>query len=255
MHTKTSTPQTPQTTITFTSDEYQLHGTLHRPQGIGPFPLVIGCHGLMATGDSPKQIALAQGLSDLGMAYFRFDHRGCGKSTGELHTATTFAGRCEDLKRAAHMLLDLSDLRRPLGLFGSSFGGAVCLGCASELGAAAIVTLAAPIASSGIASAAVGDLLSSEPYPGALNRSALAFDLSEYVAAISHLLIIHGSGDEVVPFDNAVCIHAAAQDPKELLELTGGDHRISDPNHQRRFLASAAKWFGTNCQVAPGGST
>jgi dipeptidyl aminopeptidase/acylaminoacyl peptidase len=254
MHTASPAPRATQTTITFASGAYRLHGTLHRPPGAGPFPLVVGCHGLLASGDSPKQIALAQRLTELGIAYFRFDHRGCGLSAGELHTATTFAGRCRDLENAAHMLLDLPHLRRPLGLFGSSYGGAVCLACARDLGAAAIVTLAAPIASGGIASVAVADLLSSEPYPGALDRKALGFDLSERVAALSHLLIIHGSDDDVVPFDNAVRIHAAARAPKRLLALPDGDHRVSDPEHQRRFLASAAKWFETHCQAAPGGS-
>jgi alpha-beta hydrolase superfamily lysophospholipase len=256
MHTKSHSPQASQTatnattttTITFTSGEYRLHGILHRPAGPGPFPLVIGCHGLLATGDSPKQLALAGRMTDTGWAYFRFDHRGCGHSSGDLHTATTFAGRCQDLKMAARMLLALPDLEPPLGLFGSSFGGAVCLACAGDIEAAAIVTLAAPMASAGIDAATIEDLLSPEPYPGALNRAALKFDLSQQVAALSHLLVIHGSEDDVVPFDNAVRIHAAAKAPKALLELQGGDHRISDPRHQERFLAESVKWYENNCQ-------
>ena len=146
MHTRKSMSAATQTRITFTSGEYQLNGSLHRPPGAGPCPLVIGCHGLMATAASPKQMALADRLSTLGIAYFRFDHRGCGSSEGDLHTATSFAGRCEDLKSAARTLLGRPELRRPLGLFGSSFGGAVCLDCAPALKPAAMVTLAAPIA-------------------------------------------------------------------------------------------------------------
>lgn len=243
MHTRKSRSAATQTRITFTSGEYQLNGTLHRPPGPGPFPLVIGCHGLMATGDSPKQIALAGRLSDLGIAYFRFDHRGCGNSEGDLHTATTFEGRCEDLKSAVRMLLNRTDLRRPLGFFGSSFGGAVCLGCALALKPAAIVTLAAPIDSTSIAAEAVNDLLITEPYPGALDRDALHFDLTHYLSGISHLLVIHGSADDVVPVDNAIRIHAAVQAPTKLLKLKGGDHRVSNAEHQELFLNSAREWF------------
>ncbi|MEJ2642845.1 MAG: alpha/beta hydrolase [Desulfosarcinaceae bacterium] len=245
MHTRISTPPSTQIPIAVTCGDYLLSGVLHLPPGAGPVPLIVGCHGLLSTGNSPKQIVLADRCAGQGLAYFRFDHRGCGASEGDLHAATTFAGRSQDLLCVVEMLLERSDLRRPLGLFGSSFGGAVCLGCASDLAPAAVATLAAPIASAGIATEAVQDLLATEPYPGALNRSALEFDLGPRVAAISHLLVIHGSEDEVVPFDNAVRIHAAALSPKKLLELPGGDHRISGPAHQQTFLASALDWFRT----------
>jgi uncharacterized protein len=246
MHTRIPTPPSTQIPITFTSGVYRLSGVLHLPPGPGPFPLIVGCHGLLSTGDSPKQIVLAERSVVHGQAYFRFDHRGCGASAGGLHTATTFAGRCQDLMSAVRMLLGRPDLRRPLGLFGSSFGGAVCLGCAPDLAPAAVVTLAAPIASAGIAAEAVHELLDSEPYPGALNRADLKFDLNPKTTAVSHLLIVHGTKDEVVPFDNAVRIHAAAQAPKQLLKLSGSDHRVSDPAHQREFLDGAVDWFHTH---------
>jgi alpha-beta hydrolase superfamily lysophospholipase len=245
MLTKTTTPPATQIPITAASSDYRLHGVLHRPAGPGPFPLVIGCHGLLSTGDSPKQIALAERSIAHDLAYFRFDHRGCGASAGEFHAASTFAGRCQDLISVARLLLNRPDLRRPLGLFGSSFGGAVCLGCVPDLAPAAVVTLAAPIASSSIASEAVQDLLATEPRPGALNRDGLKFDLSATTPAASHLLVIHGTKDDVVPFENAIRIHAAAQTPKELLKLSGGDHRVSDPNHQHQFLESTVGWFAS----------
>ncbi|MBR9980379.1 MAG: damage-inducible protein CinA, partial [Desulfatitalea sp.] len=59
------------------SDGHRLTGTLHLPDVERP-PVVIGCHGLLADRRSPKQIALASALGRLGIAYLRFDHRGCG---------------------------------------------------------------------------------------------------------------------------------------------------------------------------------
>jgi alpha-beta hydrolase superfamily lysophospholipase len=251
MHTKTPPPPSTQIAVPFTSGAYRLHGTLHRPAGYGPFSLVIGSHGLLATGDSAKQIALADLLARQGIAYFRFDHRGCGRSAGDLHTATTFKGRCQDLTNAARKLLQRSDLRRPLALFGSSFGGAVCLGCAQTLNAAAIVTLAAPIASEGIDAAAIEDLIAAQPYPGALDREGLRFDLSTEVKALSNLMIVHGTADRVVPFDNAVRLHAAARKPKMLLELPGGDHRISDQQHWQLLLDGASEWIKAAVRQGP----
>ncbi len=84
--------------ISFHSDGLILKGTLHLPTVDHP-PVVIGSHGLYSNQDSPKQIALARACNTLGMAYFRFDHRGCGSSQGEFDPVTSLAARCTDLKR------------------------------------------------------------------------------------------------------------------------------------------------------------
>ena len=55
--------------IYFGSDEYQLRGVLHLPAEKNP-PTVIGSHGLLSTGDSPKQIALAESLHGPGYCLF-----------------------------------------------------------------------------------------------------------------------------------------------------------------------------------------
>ena len=62
-----------------------------------PAPLVVGCHGLLSDRRSPKQTALAGACQRQGMAYFRFDHRGCGESEGRLEEHTTLEARCSDL--------------------------------------------------------------------------------------------------------------------------------------------------------------
>ncbi len=82
--------------IHFISDSLRLCGILHLPLQKNP-PVVIGSHGLLSSGNSPKQIALAQICNARGIAYFRFDHRGCGKSEGDFASVTTFKGRCTDL--------------------------------------------------------------------------------------------------------------------------------------------------------------
>jgi hypothetical protein len=69
--------------ISFLSDNFLLRGILHIP-AVEKGPVIIGSHGLLSSGNSPKQIALARRCNDFGIAFFRFDHRGCGKSKGFL---------------------------------------------------------------------------------------------------------------------------------------------------------------------------
>ncbi len=68
--------------ISFFSDGFKLKGYLHLPSTNRP-PVVIGSHGLYSSSSSPKQIALADQCNRFGIAYFRFDHRGCGGSEGK----------------------------------------------------------------------------------------------------------------------------------------------------------------------------
>jgi alpha-beta hydrolase superfamily lysophospholipase len=213
--------------ITFQSEIFTLKGTLHLPNAQRP-PLVIGCHGLMSTGDSPKQIALANQCNHAGIAYFRFDHRGCGESDGVLETDTSLQGRCNDLSSALQAISSLDITGEGIGLFGSSMGGAVCLAFAGTQHVESVVTVAALYQSGGI-----------------INNPAmnLFFDLSEYLSKIQNILIFHGDQDEVVPLSHAETIYAHAQDPKKLIILKDGDHRMSKKSHQEAFVREAAGWF------------
>jgi alpha-beta hydrolase superfamily lysophospholipase len=89
--------------IHFLSDGYLLRGTLHLPPNACP-PVVIGSHGLLSDSDSPKQRQLAEQCNRIGLAYFRFDHRGCGKSQGYFGEVTSLDARANDLKDAIEMV-------------------------------------------------------------------------------------------------------------------------------------------------------
>ncbi|MGD9017875.1 MAG: damage-inducible protein CinA, partial [Desulfobacterales bacterium] len=78
--------------IAFPADGHRLMGVLHLPAG-DPVGTVIGSHGLFSSGASPKQLELAHWCNRSRMAYFRFDHRGCGSSSGDFDTVTSLAGR------------------------------------------------------------------------------------------------------------------------------------------------------------------
>lgn len=228
-----------QETLFFEADGLVLHGILHLPENQHP-PLVVGAHGLLSTGESPKQQALADGCNRLGIAYFRFDHRGCGKSQGVFSEVTTFEGRCRDLAAAIAMLAGRPRLGPVSGLFGSSLGGAAVLAVAPDHDIRAVVTLAAPVRSSAVRTALHRRR---EPALAGIRQGRIDFDISARLPAIHHVLVCHGDADEVVDYENALEIYKSAREPKKLLRLEGADHPISAPKHQKAFMENALAWF------------
>jgi len=198
-------------------------------------PLVIGCHGLLSSSESPKQIELAKACNALGIAFFRIDHRGCGQSEGLFNEVTSFEGRCNDLKSALEQMRARSDLGRKRGLFGSSMGGAVCLAVAAEDTPSSLVTVAAPIRSRSI--------VTPEDLSGAFNRGLLRFDIKEKISKIAKIYLFHGDADAVVPPFHAVEIYNLAGEPKKITLQKNGDHRMSKRSHQNDFVSAAAGWF------------
>jgi alpha-beta hydrolase superfamily lysophospholipase len=223
--------------IQFLSETFSLKGYLHLPPAVNP-PFVIGSHGLFSDKDSPKQIALARHCNQNQMAYFRFDHRGCGESRAPFDEVTSLAARCIDLKAAVNILSSRDDLGTPMGLFGSSMGGSVCLSAARELSAGAVVTWAAPIRSTDLMTqqdrATDGSKLLFEKHP---------FDISPVIDGLRNVLIFHGDADQTVPVVHAQEIAALAGDPKKLVIFSRSDHRMSRPADQQAFVQEAAQWF------------
>lgn len=223
--------------ISFTIDDLTLKGVLHLPAADRP-PVIIGCHGLFSSAGSPKQIALAGECNRWGMAYFRFDHRGCGNSQGDFDRVTSLEARCRDLIAAADAINRRPETGKRLGLFGSSMGGTVCLNTAGHLAPEAMVTFAAPIRSD-----LTGSRLETFRPEIVFDAARRQFDITERVAALSNILIFHGDADDVVPVSHAKEIHRLADQPKKLIIQHQGDHPMSNPTHQKDFVREAATWF------------
>lgn len=223
--------------IQFEAGGFTLTGTLHLPERPKP-SVVIGCHGLQANRNSPKQIALAKACNLAEMAYFRFDHRGCGDSQGDFAEVTNLHARCEDLRRAMQTLNQSAELGPLIGLFGSSFGGTTVLKAASEHPVPAVITYAAPVESRTIHKASIDDR-----HLPATFEQALTFDITECLEKISNILVVHGRNDEIVPVGHAEIIYRHANSPKDLIIQDGGDHRMSDPVHQQQFESRFIQWM------------
>jgi len=227
--------------LPFDCNGYLLAGTLHLPDDKDP-PVVIGSHGLYSSSQSPKQITLGNLCAEAGIAYFRFDHRGCGDSQGDIRKDTTLNLRCIDLMGAVAALKKEGLSCSNLGLFGSSFGGAVCISVARELSARALVLNAAAVKSGRILS----DLEAtdpSKPKSSILFKKTFRFDLDHLLKDLHHVLIFHGDADEVVPVGESRLIYALAGEPKRLVVFENGDHVMSDPAHQKTFAGESVRWF------------
>ena len=230
--------------ITFLSGEFLLKGTLHLPTIDRP-PVVIGSHGLLSSSSSPKQIELALKCTECGIAFFRFDHRGCGQSEGAFQEVTSLEARCIDLVSAVKCIQSRSDIGNRLGLFGSSMGGAVCISAASLSAVDAMVTFAAPVRSSSILEA-LEKTNDSNAIPPLFEEKYLLSDLSDKLSNLHHILIFHGDSDNVVPPSNAQEIYSKAGEPKKLIMQRQGDHRMSTKEHQKNFIKEAVNWFKTH---------
>lgn len=229
--------------VRFTADRLSLSGVLHLPPA-PPSAVVIGCHGLLADKNSPKQIALANRCVSTKMAYLRFDHRGCGESEGIFECDTTLKNRQADLRAAIRMVRRTFGSETPIGLFGSSLGGTVCLAAFDFFSPFAVVTLAAPVHHQSIRMPEKSpDSLKEE-----LMKNRLTFDIRHRMGAVHHILILHGKDDETVPVQNAQILFSLAGKPKKVVLLDGADHRISAAVHQEIVIRTSLAWLVTSLE-------
>jgi alpha-beta hydrolase superfamily lysophospholipase len=229
--------------ISFKSNGLLIKGTLHLPNIKQP-PVIIGVHGLFSDSNSPKQIELAKKCNELNIAFFRFDHQGCGKSEGVFRDVTSFEARQSDLISAVKTIRSRNDAGKNIGLFGSSLGGTVCISTAKTLKVAVLVTFAAPVRSEPlIKTLDKSNYLNNLPL--SFYKTNLNFDISDKLSDIHNILIFHGDSDKIVPISNAKEIYSKAGNPKKIIIQSQGDHRMSDKEHQIQFLNESTLWFKT----------
>ncbi|MEA3438552.1 MAG: alpha/beta hydrolase [Thermodesulfobacteriota bacterium] len=220
--------------ISFLSDNFLLRGILHIP-AVEKSPVVIGSHGLLSSGNSPKQIELARRCNDFGIAFFRFDHRGCGKSEGVFKEVTSLDGRRTDILSAIETIRGQGYIGSRIGLFGSSMGGAACISAAGTTKIDSIVVIAAPLR--------IRMIKRLEGTEDEVEYKKLSFDMPGKLSGINNILIFHGDADQVVPFSNSLELYEKAGDTKKLIIQENGDHLMSNKAHQKEFIREAGLWF------------
>jgi fermentation-respiration switch protein FrsA (DUF1100 family) len=208
--------------------------------------------------NSPKHIALSQRLADRDIASLRFDFTSRYESEGPIEEMTYGQG-VADLRAAVGFAREaLGPL--PLGLHGSSMGGAiVLLYAAGHGGVDAIATIAAvgspgPLWKDWLGPEGMArweregwTAFEEQRIPWSFYRDAASRDA---IAAASQircpLLVVHGDADQIVPVEQAVAIHAAAAGPKRIVLIPGGGHRFDQPGELERMLREVTGWFVEN---------
>ncbi len=233
--------------IEFYSKTFLIKGVLHLPPGRLP-PLVVGSHGLEGTKESAKQKILSNLLVKNGIAFFRFDHRGCGQSQGSFIKDTSLEKRTTDFIGAVNHVLSLKKTASNLAVFGSSMGGATCINAwetllKMDLNLCGAVLCSAPVKSRTIENIPTQANEQRPALPLSFFKSNLLFNITDKSKLLSNVLIFHGDADEVVPVSNACSIYTHAKEPKKLIIHKNGDHQMTAKKDQDQFEKESVKWF------------
>jgi pimeloyl-ACP methyl ester carboxylesterase len=235
-------------TISFTSmDSVDLEGTLELPAKATQ-ACVILCHGITVDREEGGVFTqLAADLAAAGLASFRFDFRGHGKS-GMRFEEMTVMGECLDLKAALGVVRERGFGK--LALVGASFGGGTVSYVAAEwpAGVRALVLwnaaleyktkffkerAAKPFEIDGKQFLMNPDIFEgmTETPPGeALLEAGLPS------------LFIHGDKDDMVPYDNSVK-YAAMVPGAAMMTIEGAGHGFHDKKDCSKACAIAVEFL------------
>lgn len=153
------------------------------------------------------------------------DYRGYGKSAGTVGEEGTY----RDARAAWRHLTQARKLApEAIVIYGESLGGAVATRLAAEQQPRALI-----VESSFTSIPELG----AELYPWLPVRwlSRIRYDSRAAIAGVhAPVLVIHSRGDDIIPFRHGEALFAAANEPKQLLEIRG--------DHNAGFLTSGAQY-------------
>ena len=196
-------------------------------------PIVVLGHGVTGNKDRPFIAALSAALAREGFGALRFSFAGNGDSEGRFEEAT-ISKEVDDLGAVLNALEG-----PPLCYVGHSMGAAVGVLRASQDQRISLrVSLAGMVHTRAFAAREFGDvvpdegLMWDEPdcplsqiYVDDMNRLDSVVERAPSIAI--PWLLVHGSGDDVVPIQDAHDIFARANEPKQLVQIPHADHIFS----------------------------
>lgn len=192
-------------------DGVDLHGWLTTVDS--PVATLLFLHG--NAGNISHRLDNVRRLHDVGIRVFIIDYRGFGKSSGEISEE----GLYQDAIGAHRYLVERPDVRSSsIAVFGRSLGGAVAIDLATKTSLNALIvessfTCVADMARQVMPFLPIGPLLSSR------------YDsIGKIPRVTAPLLVIHGTRDGLIPFDQGRRLFDAASEPKRFHPVEGGDH-------------------------------
>lgn len=202
--------------VAFTaSDGVKIHGWWIPAKTKSAKSTVVYSHG--NAGSLPHHFVFVYWLVDAGYNVMMYDYRGYGKSEGEISKK----GIVEDVKAAFTYTSGREDVDGVISI-GHSLGGAKSIAALAEL---APKNLKAVVVDSTFAS--YKDMAERVAGPRARKVVSDTFEPYVYVKnlpADTPFLVVHGSDDETIPFAQAERLLEAANPPKQLMRVVGGNH-------------------------------
>ncbi|MCF8056695.1 MAG: alpha/beta hydrolase [Desulfocapsa sp.] len=192
-----------------TSDKVRLDGWfIPAPKERG---VILFCHG--NAGNISHRLDSLLLFHKMGYSTFIFDYRGYGRSQGKPSESGTYL----DVEAAWRYLTDKRSIAPSrIILFGRSLGAAIATHQATLHSPGALI-LESSFTS-------VPDM-AAELYPFLPARllSRLDYNVHQLLQEVScPVLVVHSRDDEIIPFKHGRALYAAANEPKQFLELRGG---------------------------------
>jgi dienelactone hydrolase len=207
-------------------DDAELDGILHLPEGetIGGAAVL---HGFGGDPEQPHIVATCEALAQAGVAALRFayrDHR---------PPRMTLGSGLADAAGAIRVLKAHPNVPEQLAVVGFSFGGTV----------AALVD--------GRDSRVRAAVLAAAPAVAGPNFTAWSNDgqwkpLAELSRTRARVLLVWGSRDTDVPFENAeryAAVLSQARVPNRIVTIEGGDHDFAPAVSRAKMTETLASWM------------
>lgn len=222
--------------VSFVVPTGELDGTLHLPD----VTAVGGCvvlHGYGGHPDQPHIVATCEALADAGIAALRFAYRDSRPPRMTLESGLA------DAAGAIRLLKAHPDVPERLGVVGFSFGGTVAaIAAGRDARIRAAVLAAAPAMA--------------QPHFHAWTNEGKWKPLAEASRTRARVLLIWGSRDTEVPFEDAERYHAVlsqARVTNRVIRIDGGDHDFQPAAAREQMTAAVAAWLRESFLEAPRG--
>ena len=220
--------------------------TLHAGNSQGREVVVIG-HGVTGNKDRPFLVDLADRIASSGIHVLRFSFTGNGKSGGRF-SDSTITKETEDLKSVLKAVSEYS-----ITYVGHSMGGAVGVLCASsDSRISKLISLAGMVHTEAFAEREFGNEVPDKGFMWGEEDCPLSkiyMDDMSHIKTVENIasdvkipwLLVHGSGDDVVPLSDSEDIVRMSGSNVDLRIIDGADHVFSD--HVSEMADMVVKWL------------
>ena len=249
--------------VVFYNQGQQINGILHAPTSHdAPCPAVAFFHGFTGTKVEPHRIFVktARELAAIGFYVLRFDFRGCGDSEGDF-TEMTIGGEVSDAIKSIDVLTAMPGVDpERIGILGLSMGGCVAAFVSGQDARVKSTVMWAPLSDDPPdRKNEILERVKNTPTPeemALLNPNIVGKAFYEELPKISPsetiqaftgaLLVIHGSGDDVVPVSHGKRYYELMRErdaPTALEIIDTADHTFNAVAWEQAVIAKSVAWF------------